>query len=262
MEFYRFVRLAVVSAALLLFSAQTTAAERLALIIGNSDYAEIKPLPNPRNDAEDVAERLQALGFALFGGKVHHNLNERSLLRQTERFAEAAQGAEIAFLYFAGHGMQFDGDPHLLPVDIPDASLSIVRREAVGLNSLLDNLAGRAKLTIAVFDACREIPDYKQQIKRATRGGSDAAWRGLSRPSVQSDSTLIAYSGGSGELVADGDGRNSPYTEILLSHLSKDKIRQEKLDVPDLFTEVSYQFRQTYKGQRPVLSRARVFRWT
>ena len=140
---------------------------------------------------------------------MHHNLDERALLRQTAGFAEAAEGLEIAFLYFAGHGMQFNGDPHLLPVDIPDDRLSIVRREAVGLNGLLATLAGRAELTIAVFDACREIPDYMEKIKRAVRGGSDADWRGLSRPKVQADSTLVAYLGGSGELVADGTGRNS-----------------------------------------------------
>jgi len=237
--------------AVMLWGQCVHAAGRLALVIGNSEYEEINPLANPANDAEDVAAKLQALGFELYGGKVHHNLDERALLRQTAGFAEAAEGLEIAFLYFAGHGMQFNGDPHLLPVDIPDDRLSIVRREAVGLNGLLATLAGRAELTIAVFDACREIPDYKEKIKRAVRGGSDADWRGLSRPKVQADSTLVAYSGGSGELVADGTGRNSPYTQLLLSHLNKQKIQSARLDVPGLFAEVSYQFRLKHRGQRP-----------
>lgn len=227
------------------------AAERLAWVIGNSDYLEISPLANPRNDAQDVAVRLQALGFELFGNKVHYNLGERELLARTESFATAAESVEIAFLYFAGHGMQFDGDPHLLPVDIPDASLAIVRREAVGLNGLLDNLAGRAKLTIAVFDACREIPDFKRQIKRATRGGSESGWRGLSRPTVQTESTLIAYSGGSGELVADGEGRNSPYTTLLLDNLDQEIVSPGRNDAPGFFDEVAYQFRQQNSGQSP-----------
>jgi len=212
--------------------------ERIALVIGNSDYTEITSLSNPRNDADDVAESLRALGFELYGGKVHHNLDERSLLSRTANFADTAEGAEIAFLYFAGHGMQFNGDPHLLPVDIPNSDrLSIVRREAVGLNALLDSLAGRAELTIAVFDACREIPNYKNQINRATRGAGKKAWRGLSRPSVLVDSTLIAYSGGAGQLVADGSGRNSPYTEVLLAHLTKFYLARLPFEAPVVNTD-------------------------
>jgi len=232
-------------------SAQVMAAERLALVIGNSDYVEITSLPNPRNDAEDVADRLQTLGFKLYAGKAHHNMDERSLLRLISDFAAAADDAEIALLYFAGHGMQFNGDPHLLPVDIPDDKLDVVKSEAISLNSLLAKLEGRAELTIAIFDACREIPDYEQQIRGVTRGGSDVDWRGLSRPRVQLDSTLIAYSGGSGELVAAGDGRNSPYTEQLLSNLSRETLQKKRLDVPSLFAEVSYQFRIRHNGQRP-----------
>ena len=220
-------------------------------MIGNSDYLEISPLVNPRNDAQDVAERLQVLGFTLHGNRVHYNLGERELLGLKETFAATAESAEIAFLYFAGHGMQFDGDPHLLPVDIPDASLSIVQREAVGLNSLLNDLAGKAELTIAVFDACRLIPDFNRQIRRATRGGRESAWRGLSRPTVQMDSTLIAYSGGSGELVADGDGRNSPYTTLLLENLDQEIANPGRNDAANFFSEVAYQFRQQYRGQRP-----------
>jgi len=227
------------------------AGDRIALVIGNSNYQEIQSLSNPQNDAADVANRLVALGFQLHGDKVHYDLDERSLLRRSLSFARAVQDAEIAFLYFAGHGMQFDGDPHLLPIDVPNDTLQVVKREAVGLNGLLDNIAGRASLTIAVFDACREIPDYKNEIRRVTRGGSNAAWRGLSRPMVQANSTLIAYSGGSGELVKDGDGRNSPYTEILLEHLSAEKISAQQLDVQALFSEVSYQFRVRHDGQRP-----------
>ena len=147
--------------------------------------------------------------------------------------------------------MQFDGDPHILPVDIPDDELNVVKRDALGLNGLLDQLSGRADLTVAVFDACREIPNYQREIKKRTRGGSEAGWRGLSRPKVQVSSTLIAYSGGSGELVADGTGRNSPYTGLLLEHLQKSKLRETGYDVPQVFQEVSWAFPQRHSGQRP-----------
>lgn len=241
----------LVCSAVLVHSQVLYAADRIALVVGNSDYQDINPLPNPRNDAADIAEALVALGFELHAGKVHYDLGERALRSVAARFSREAARAEIAFLFFAGHGMQFDGDPHLLPVDVPDGELTVVKNDAIGLNDLLAGLAGQARLTIAVIDACREIPKYETQIRRLTRGGSDSAWRGLSRPSIKSDSTLIAYSGGSGELVADGDGRNSPYTEVLLAHLAEDKIRQSRLDVPGLFAEVSYQFRLKHEGQEP-----------
>lgn len=224
---------------------------RIAFVVGNSNYDEIAPLANPVNDASDIGRQLRALGFELYGDKVHLDLNERQLQRLFNGFAEAANNKQIAFFYFAGHGMQFDGDPHILPVDIPDDELNVVKRDALGLNGLLDQLSGRAELTLAVFDACREIPNYQREIKKRTRGGSEGGWRGLSRPNVQVSSTLIAYSGGSGELVADGSGRNSPYTGLLLEHLHKNKLRETGYDIPQVFQEVSWAFPQRHSGQRP-----------
>jgi len=234
-----------------IYSSGSLAANRIAFVIGNGAYKDVAALRNPENDATDVAERLVALGFELHEGKVHYNLSERALLTKFNQFKWSARDAEIAFLYFAGHGMQFDGAPHLLPIDIPDADLNIVKREAISLNSLLDQLDGQASLTIAVFDACREIPEYRRAIQRVTRGGSQSSWRGLSRPSVQMASSLVAYSGGSGELVADGVGRNSPYTKILLRNLDREISGPGRNDAPDFFSEVSYQFRQENRGQRP-----------
>ena len=97
--------LACVVAILLVLSGNGIAAERLALVIGNSDYQELSTLANPKNDASDVAQRLQELGFKLHGEQVHYNLTERELLRQTSSFSKAVENAEIAFLYFAGHGI-------------------------------------------------------------------------------------------------------------------------------------------------------------
>ena len=237
---------------MLLTSGLANAAGRIAFVIGNSQYVEITPLVNPVNDANAVAGRLQTLGFELHGGRVYHNLTRRQLQRQIKAFARAADNREMAFFYFAGHGMQFNGDPHLLPVDIPnDDDLDIVQSDALSLNKLLATLNGQAKLTIAVFDACREIPSYRSQISRSALGGNTEAWRGLSRPSVAVGSTLVAYSGGSGQLVADGSGKYSPYTGLLLPYLDASVLEQQRLDVPQLFGEVSYQFRLKYNGQQP-----------
>lgn len=227
------------------------AAKRIAFVVGNSNYKEIKSLPNPGNDSTDIGNRLQALGFELHGDQVHHDLTKRSLQREFNRFARTAERAEIAFFYFAGHGMQFNGSPHLLPVDIPNDDLNIVQSDAISLDRLLKQLNSKAKLTVAVFDACREIPDYSSRIQKVTRGSNGLEWRGLSRPAVSLSSALIAFSGGSGELVADGTGRNSPYTSILLDYLDSDRLEQEKLDIPDVFSEVSYQFRKRHDGQSP-----------
>ena len=81
--------------ALVTVSAASAAAERIAMVIGNSNYTDIQPLANPRNDAADIAERLQALGFELYGERVFYDLDERRLLDETDRFADAADAAEI-----------------------------------------------------------------------------------------------------------------------------------------------------------------------
>lgn len=226
--------------------------EKLAFVVGNSRYTQVGQLVNPANDARDVSQKLQQLGFKLHGDRAHIDLTEAQLISEFGQFVEQSRAKEIALFYFAGHGMQFGGKPHVLPVDVPADDLELTQRRSIELDYLLAQLDGKAQLAIAVFDACREIPEISRHVAKTRSGTSASPWRGLSRPSVEGTSTLVAYSGGAGELVSDGTNeRNSPYTKVLLEHLDARKIANGGWDAPGVFAEVSYQFRQQRGGQQP-----------
>lgn len=224
-----------------------TAANRVALVIGNADYRHLPALANPVEDANAVANRLGQLGFQLLrrgsgsSGAVI-NLDENGFVVAIEALAEHARGAEIALLYFAGHGMQVAGESYLLPVDVPVESQELLRRNSLRLEEILAALDGKAALTVAIFDACRDVP-----IKtRSTRGLFGGAVRGLGRIDSGGRSRIVAYSGAPGEAVADGGGRHSPYTQLLLDHLGR-----KRTEVGTLFQTVSYEFGQRHGGQNP-----------
>ncbi len=230
------------------------AAERVALVIGNSQYQALNRLPNPKNDANAIASKLTALGFKLMnargglGSRAVLNVKEDNFLTLIEQFSQQAKSADIAMLYYAGHGMQFGAESYLLPVDVGSNNIKLIERHAIGLESVLKALDGKAKLTVAVFDACREIPELEQAIGEATRGSglTKADYRGLTRVKSKGRSRIVAFSGAAGQLVADGTGRNSPYTTELLKHLGK-----SGLTVNEVFDTVSYEFGLKHQGQHP-----------
>jgi len=229
------------------------AAERVALVIGNGGYQSLRTLSNPGNDAGAVAKKLAGLGFTLIGADGRPakgpvlNLGGDAFLLAVKGFAQAAQGAEIAFLYYAGHGMQIAGHPYLLPVDVPRTDIDLIQQRSQPLEGILKRLDGRAKLTLAVFDACREIPELEPVVGQAMRDtglGADA-YRGLARVQQQSDSQrIVAYAAAAGRLAADGQGRpHSPYTEALLAELD-----DPGREVGDLFRQVAYRLGRGGQG--------------
>jgi uncharacterized caspase-like protein len=194
------------------------AAKRVALVIGNSNYLSLNTLATPRNDATAIAEKLNKLGFKLMSAD--GRLGNKAVLNVKEdQFSQQANKAEVAMVYYAGHGMQFGSESFLLPVDVQKTNIKLIQRHAISLEELLRSLDGKADLTIAVFDACREIPELEAAITKATRssGLSKAAYRGLQLVKSKGRSRVIAYSGAAGQLVADGSGSNSTYTKVLIS---------------------------------------------
>ncbi|MBK1720097.1 caspase family protein [Thiocystis violacea] len=227
---------------------------RFALVIGNSRYRHLDPLANPPNDAAAVARRLRDLGFTLIGadgrptdGAVR-DLDEAGFVKAVRTFAQRVQGAEIALLFYAGHGMQIAGQPYLLPVDAPSDDLGLLRRRSLALEEVLNDLDGQAALTVAVFDACREIPKLRSVVA-ATRGTGGGARDDMGMRSVQSQgrSRIIAYSGAAGQVVPDGAGLHSPYSRLLLEQLAQPE------PVERLFQRVAWQLSQ-HGGQSPELS--------
>jgi formylglycine-generating enzyme required for sulfatase activity len=229
------------------------AGERIALVIGNSQYQNLNTLKNPVNDARAVAQRLQALNFQLIDAKGKNtdkpvlNLKENAFAQTVSRFAKRANGAEIAFLYYAGHGMQESGTSYLLPIDAPKDDVELITRNAISLDNTLNKLDGKAQLTVAVFDACREIPNLEQTTRSA--GLSPNAYRGLARLKKPGKSRIVAYAGAVGELVPDGDTQNSPYTRELIKVL-----QNPQGEIDNVLQRVAWNVGQTSQQQSPEIS--------
>ena len=192
--------------------AQPLAQSRVALVIGNGAYRSVPMLPNPPNDASDVAAALGRLGFSV------RSLTDASfddLRRALIAFGEEARGADMAIVYYAGHGMEVGGENWLIPVDAQLRSDIDAENEAIGLKSLMLAVSGAKDLGLVILDACRNNP-FGLQMQRTNR--SRAITRGLA-PIEPSDNVLVAFAAKDGTTAKDGTGRNSPFTEALLKHI-------------------------------------------
>src|SRR5215475_3714904 len=216
--------LAGILLALLFGAAPGHAQTRVALVIGNSSYRNVPALANPANDAADVAASLERLGFAvrriINGTSEDMRLAVRDFLPQTQR-------AEMAVIFFAGHGIEIGGENWLIPVDAELNEDISVEQEAIALRSLVPIVGAASKLGLIILDACRNNPFAARMQRRLP---ARALERGLARVEP-AGSVLVAYAAKDGTTASDGPGRNSPFTAALLRHV----------ETPGL--EVNYLFR-------------------
>ncbi|MFC2252078.1 caspase family protein [Labrys portucalensis] len=196
---------------------------RVALVIGNSNYANVAALPNPKNDAAKVADTLRKIGFAEV--TLAEDTDFRSLNRALQDFASQADGADWAVIYYAGHGIEIANTNYLVPVDAKLASDRDVTFEAVPLDRVMAASEGAKGMRLVILDACRNNPFLANMTRKtATRAVS----RGLSR--VEPDGgTLVVYAAKAGEVALDGSGGNSPFVTALTTNLQKPGIEIGKL---------------------------------
>ena len=198
-----------------------TAEARVALVVGNSAYQHTKPLKNPSHDAEDMARKLRGLGFEVIEGR---DLTQAGFYDHLRKFSNALRGAkgEAALFFYAGHGMQDnDGKNHLVPVDSPMRDEWDVPK-MVRFDYVMDAMKGFSGLKLMFLDACRDNP------LRGARSLAGGAKRGLapvkrapdSGGPEESSGTLVMYATAPDDTAADGEGRNSPFTEALLEHVA------------------------------------------
>ena len=207
-----------VTALLSMFTGSVAAAERrVALVIGNSEYQFTNPLRNPRNDAEDIALALGPLGFdVVIKGT---DLTEREFADKLREFARAAHGADVTLLFYAGHGVQVDGENYLIPVDAEIRDELDLRRRTFDLTTFLNEMRGRTNLVF--LDACRDNPQVRSLVRTLGASRSTAVERGLSPVETPSGTgAFIAFATQPGNVAEDGNGRNSPFTEALLAHIA------------------------------------------
>ncbi|WP_162136941.1 caspase family protein [Magnetospirillum molischianum] len=197
-------------------SAASAAETRVALVIGNGAYRNAPTLRNPAADATAVATALRRLHFNVVLGT---DLDQQAMISKLRIFRQASENAEIAIIYYSGHGIQVAGENWLLPVSAKLESDRDLQYEAVRVDSVLEETMGAKNLRVFVIDACRDNP-FKQSLARsmgATR--SAAIGRGLARSEPKIRGTLIAYATKADDVASDGIGNNSPFTSAFLKHV-------------------------------------------
>ena len=204
----------VLGLSLQVLTTQVWASQRIALVIGNAAYEHAPRLANPLNDANDIGAALGRLGFKV---TKLENADYDGIRQGLRAFTRAAASAEIALLFYAGHGIEVDKRNFLIPVDARLLSDREVEFETVSLDLVSRAVEGASGLGLVILDACRDNP-FAAAMKRS--GGKRSIGRGLARVEPSGE-TLVAYAAKGGSVAADGEGRNSPYSTALLAHVEE-----------------------------------------
>ena len=206
---------ATVAAATPLLCTTALADKRVALVIGNSAYKKVPQLSNSVNDAQAVGEVFRAAGFDVID--IRRDLDGQGLRRAIRDFSLVVRDADVAVVFYAGHGIELDGNNYLVPIDAKLALDVDVEDETISLDRVLKIIEPAKRLRLVILDACRENP-FAASMKRtvATR----SVGRGLAKVEPTISDTLIAFAAKAGSTAEDGSGLHSPFTSALLKHLS------------------------------------------
>lgn len=196
---------------------------RVALVIGNSAYTAVKPLPNTERDADLVGTALREAGVD--DVTVLYDLDRFGMVSALRTFAKKADAADWAVIYYAGHGMEIAGKNYLVPTDAVLETDRDVPNEAVSLDSLMASIDGARQLKMVLLDACRNNP-FAQQMKLtvATR----AVDRGLARVEP-TGAALVVYAAKEGTTATDGVGANSPFAIAFASRVAQPGLEVNKI---------------------------------
>lgn len=197
---------------IVLLTSAAAADTRVALVIGNSDYEFAADLANPLNDAEQIKVSLETIGFEVSSA---FNLGHAEMLSALRRFKKVARGADIATIYYAGHGIEVQQRNYLVPIDASFEDEDDAEFNMVSLDLLSSSMSGVAGISMIMLDACRDNP--------FANGRSIAGSRGLA-PVEPVRGTLISYAARAGTKASDGDGQNSPYAKALIKHLQENQV--------------------------------------
>ena len=210
-------------AGLLLLCPLPALAKNVALVVGMGSYAHIIPLKNTLNDARDIAAKLTELGFEV---TLALDKSQADLLDIMSIFAFRAETADLALIYFSGHGVQVSNVNYMIPIDANITSNLDIQRLSISQGQFMEVAEKARKMRILILDSCRNRPfndliDTSQDSfvplddQAATRGTSGI---GLA-PSDPKRGTLVAYAAIDGQLALDGQDRNGPYAEALIRNM-------------------------------------------
>ncbi|WP_027532098.1 caspase family protein [Bradyrhizobium sp. WSM3983] len=207
--------------------------QRMALVIGNSNYQNAPQLANPDNDAQSMAQFLNSAGFEVISAT---DLGQNDMLRVVQDFSAkvSARGPNtVAMVYYAGHGVQLAGENYLVPVDAKVSNQTDLVNDSVRLVDVMSTLETiPSRMRIVILDACRNNP---------FPGVNDAS-RGLAIVDAPNGS-IVGYSTAPGAEALDGSGGHSPYTQAFLN-----VAREPNVPIEQLFKRVRLQVNQTTRG--------------
>jgi hypothetical protein len=217
----RFFCFTIVSAIALSLPIESLASGRVALVIGNAEYGDpAARLPNPSNDAKDIAGALTALGFDV---TLRTDASLDEMKRAVKEFSAKTASADVAVFFYAGHALQFQSNNYLLPVNATLGSERDALLDGFDVGNVIYLMGSSRAKKIIILDACRDNP-FKDKFRSSNVG--------LAQVSAPPDS-LIAYSTAPGAVAYDGTGRNSLYTKHLVNYL-----KDPTLTILNLFSKV------------------------
>lgn len=219
------MRRIVLAAVLLISVAPLAWAERrVALVMSADDYKVVRPLRNAVSDGRAVQDALEKLGFEVY---TETNRDLRRMRRALEDFREDGKGADVALVFFSGHGVELSGDNRLLPVDADASSLEELKDTTLSLEEVREAVIETGKIGLIILDACRNDP-FGTTGGEGSRGATalapqvkEAAKPGLGRMG-KAENVLFAFSASPGETALDGTGPNSPFTTALSKYVGAD----------------------------------------
>jgi uncharacterized caspase-like protein len=230
----------LVFAAFLMCAGMSSAAhaeKQVALVIGNSAYRSVAPLPNPAADAKLMSDTLSSLGFAIVDNGAQLDLDKAGFDDVLKKFGNALPGADVAVFYYAGHGVETHGLNYLVPVDAHPENEADVFQQMVGMSAILDQMEkSGTRINLVLLDACRDNP-LRDRGVRSTTGGLAQM-----RAPV---GTLISFATQPRSVARDGDDGHSPYTSALA-----ETMRRPGLGLFKTFNEVGLAVEKATGGEQ------------
>jgi hypothetical protein len=203
---------------------------RMALVIGNSNYANLPKLSNPANDARAIADTLKSMGYK---ARLLIDGTEQNIRREIRQFASDSEKADVAFVFYAGHGAQINGNNYLLPIDIDIPRTEVdIQFSGLKVDDLVNSIRSNTK--IVFLDACRDNPALFKNLVKG-RGGSPAGLAPAASSNFEQKpggGIFIAYATDAGAVADDGSGKHSPFTQALLRNI------QKPISIDDMFSLV------------------------
>lgn len=217
-------------------SAAVASSDRVALVLGMGSYQTIPTLENTRNDARDMAKTLDGIGFDV---TLALDATTKELHQLLDDFAFRSETADLALIYYAGHGVEVQGENFMIPVDADVRSNLDVQRQSVSLKQMLAAVERARKMRIVILDSCRDNPlgdsiDLTKTVQAETVAATETTRGGGGLAAANPDrGTLVAFAAKDGQVALDGNGNNSPYAQALM-----DKMVKPGLEISLMFRQV------------------------